>query len=114
MRIRNALSHGVGDGLGQFAGALKPAANPIHAIAFPKGDHVADHQADHQAVNKRFVAFEQAHSDAGNKALVAEIFSALNLHDRIEKSIFHPSMQSALKGRLKAHRAQAHTREHHD
>ena len=74
------------------AAADKAKSAPKDAIALLK--------ADHEAVSQLFAEYEKTHSIPSNKALVAEICTALSVHAQIEEEIFYPAVKAALKDKL--------------
>ena len=63
-------------------------------------DAIALLKADHEAVSQLFAEYEKTRSVANNKALVAEICTALSVHAQIEEEIFYPAVKAALKDKL--------------
>jgi len=54
-------------------------------------------RADHKRVDSLFADYENAHSTAKKKQLVAQICSELTVHAQVEEEIFYPAVKRALK-----------------
>lgn len=66
----------------------------------PSKDAIGMLRADHQAVSALFADYENKHTKAQKKALVAEICTALSAHAQIEEEIFYPAVKAALKDKF--------------
>jgi len=73
--------------------------SPEKAKPAPK-DAIALLKADHEAVSQLFAEYEKTRSVPNQKALVAEICTALSVHAQIEEEIFYPAVKTALKDKL--------------
>lgn len=63
----------------------------------PPKDAFALLKADHEAAGHLFAEHAKTHSGPRRNALVAEICTALSVHEQIEEEIFYPAIKAALK-----------------
>jgi hemerythrin superfamily protein len=63
-------------------------------------DAIAMLKADHKAVGQMFADYEETGSISHKRALVAEICTALSVHNQIEEEIFYPEVKSVVKDKF--------------
>lgn len=73
-------------------------ATATHKSASSKAqDAMALLKADHELVSDLFDEYENSHSKAKKKRIVAQICDELTVHAQIEEEIFYPAVKRALK-----------------
>lgn len=73
-------------------------ATATHKPASSKAqDAMALLKADHELVSDLFDEYENSHSAAKKKRIVAQICDELTVHAQIEEEIFYPAVKRALK-----------------
>ncbi len=73
-------------------------ATATHESASSKAqDAIALLKADHELVSDLFDEYENSHSTAKKKRIVAQICDELTVHAQLEEEIFYPAVKRALK-----------------